>query len=67
MGKPGSRARIVPGADPEKPLHQGTGGSITRGQGALTCPEQIWGVARRKPDQLNAAVSLASLRINAQF
>ena len=28
-----------------------------------TCPEQIWGVARRKLDQLNAVVSLASLRI----
>ena len=27
------------------------------------CPEQIWGVARRKLDQLNAVVSLASLRI----
>jgi proteic killer suppression protein len=27
-----------------------------------TCPEQIWGVARRKLDQLNAVVSLASLR-----
>ncbi|TFH33407.1 MAG: plasmid maintenance system killer protein [Deltaproteobacteria bacterium] len=28
-----------------------------------TCPEQIWGVVRRKLDQLNAVVSLASLRI----
>jgi proteic killer suppression protein len=27
------------------------------------CPEQIWGVARRKLDQLNAVVTLASLRI----
>ena len=27
------------------------------------CPEQLWPVARRKIDQLNAAVSLASLRI----
>lgn len=27
------------------------------------CPEQLWGVARRKLDQLNAAVSLDSLRI----
>jgi proteic killer suppression protein len=28
-----------------------------------TCPEQLWRVAQRKLDQLNAAVSLASLRI----
>jgi proteic killer suppression protein len=28
-----------------------------------TCPEQIWGVARRKLDQLNAVVTLGSLRI----
>ena len=28
-----------------------------------TCPEQIWPMARRKLDQLNAAVSLESLRI----
>jgi proteic killer suppression protein len=28
-----------------------------------TCPEQIWGVARRKLDQLNAVVTLESLRI----
>ena len=28
-----------------------------------TCPESIWRVARRKLDQLNAAVSLHSLRI----
>jgi toxin HigB-1 len=28
-----------------------------------TCPEQIWGVARRKLDQLNAVISLDSLRI----
>jgi proteic killer suppression protein len=28
-----------------------------------TCPEQVWRVAQRKLDQLNAAVSLASLRI----
>lgn len=28
-----------------------------------TCPEQLWVVARRKLDQLNAAVSLDSLRI----
>jgi toxin HigB-1 len=28
-----------------------------------TCPEQLWPVARRKLDQLNAVVSLASLRI----
>jgi proteic killer suppression protein len=27
------------------------------------CPEQIWDVARRKLDQLNAVVTLASLRI----
>ena len=26
-----------------------------------TCPEQLWRVAQRKLDQLNAAVSLASL------
>lgn len=28
-----------------------------------TCPETLWRVARRKLDQLNAAVSLTSLRI----
>lgn len=28
-----------------------------------TCPEPVWGVAQRKLDQLNAAVSLNSLRI----
>lgn len=28
-----------------------------------TCPEQLWRIARRKLDQLNAAVSLDSLRI----
>ena len=28
-----------------------------------TCPKEIWPVARRKLDQLNAAVSLDSLRI----
>jgi proteic killer suppression protein len=28
-----------------------------------TCPEQLWRVAQRKLDQLNAAVSLGSLRI----
>jgi len=28
-----------------------------------TCPEQLWPVARRKLDQLNAVVSLSSLRI----
>ena len=28
-----------------------------------TCPEPLWRVARRKLDQLNAAVSLASLRL----
>ena len=28
-----------------------------------TCPETLWRVAQRKLDQLNAAVSLASLRI----
>ncbi|MGZ8460330.1 MAG: type II toxin-antitoxin system RelE/ParE family toxin, partial [Candidatus Deferrimicrobiaceae bacterium] len=28
-----------------------------------TCPERIWRVAQRKPDQLNAVVSLVSLRI----
>jgi len=28
-----------------------------------TCPDQIWGVARRKLDQLNAVVTLGSLRI----
>ena len=27
------------------------------------CPEAIWGVAQRKLDQLNAAVSLASLGV----
>jgi proteic killer suppression protein len=27
------------------------------------CPEQLWRIAQRKLDQLNAAVSLASLRI----
>ena len=29
----------------------------------LTCPEQIWPVARRKLDQLNAVISFESLRI----
>lgn len=29
----------------------------------LTCPERIWPVARRKLDQLNAVISLDSLRI----
>lgn len=28
-----------------------------------TCPEQIWSIDRRKLDQLNAVVSLESLRI----
>jgi len=28
-----------------------------------SCPEQIWRVAQRKLDQLNAVVSLGSLRI----
>lgn len=28
-----------------------------------TCPEQLWRVAQRKLDQLNAVVSLESLRI----
>ncbi len=28
-----------------------------------TCPEQLWAVTRRKLDQLNAAVSVDSLRI----
>ncbi len=28
-----------------------------------TCPEPLWRVARRKLDQLNVAVSLASLRL----
>lgn len=28
-----------------------------------TCPEPIWSVARRKLDQLNAVISLDSLRI----
>lgn len=28
-----------------------------------TCPENLWRVAQRKLDQLNAVVSLASLRI----
>jgi proteic killer suppression protein len=27
------------------------------------CPEQLWSIARRKLDQINAAVSLSSLRI----
>ena len=27
------------------------------------CPDQIWGVARRKLDQLNAVITLGSLRI----
>ncbi len=30
--------------------------------GRRTCPEQIWGVAQRKLDQINAVVSLDSLR-----
>jgi len=29
----------------------------------LTCPEQVWQVARRKLDQLNAVISLDSLRL----
>jgi proteic killer suppression protein len=29
----------------------------------LTCPERIWPVVRRKLDQLNAVISLGSLRI----
>ncbi|MDI6764428.1 MAG: type II toxin-antitoxin system RelE/ParE family toxin [Thermodesulfobacteriota bacterium] len=29
----------------------------------LTCPERIWPTARRKLDQLNAVISLNSLRI----
>ncbi len=28
-----------------------------------TCPEWLWKIARRKLDQLNASISLASLRI----
>lgn len=32
-------------------------------QARRTCPLQAWPVARRKLDQLNAAVSLASLRL----
>lgn len=28
-----------------------------------TCPERVWKIARRKLDQLNAAVSVGSLRI----
>lgn len=28
-----------------------------------TCPQQIWSVARRKLDQLNAVISLDSLKI----
>lgn len=28
-----------------------------------TCPEQLWRVAQRKLDQLNAVVSLGSLRV----
>ncbi|MCX6044461.1 MAG: type II toxin-antitoxin system RelE/ParE family toxin [Chloroflexi bacterium] len=28
-----------------------------------TCPEQLWRIARRKLDQLNAVISLQSLRI----
>ncbi|MCX5914072.1 MAG: type II toxin-antitoxin system RelE/ParE family toxin [Deltaproteobacteria bacterium] len=28
-----------------------------------TCPERLWKIARRKLDQLNAVVSLGSLRI----
>jgi len=32
-------------------------------EGRRVCPERMWLVARRKLDQLNAAVSLGSLRI----
>jgi proteic killer suppression protein len=47
-------------------LDKGTEGIFNRvrsKEARRTCPEQIWGVARRKLDQLNAVVSLASLRI----
>jgi len=36
---------------------------ITSREARATCPKEIWPVARRKLDQLNAAVSLDSLRI----
>lgn len=32
-------------------------------QARRTCPQPVWDVARRKLDMLNAAVSLASLRL----
>ncbi|MGH7719005.1 MAG: type II toxin-antitoxin system RelE/ParE family toxin [Gemmatimonadaceae bacterium] len=34
--------------------------------GVRTCPEQLWGVARRKLDMLDAALSLESLRFPPQ-
>jgi len=36
---------------------------LTTKEARRTCPEQLWRVARRKLDQLNAVVSLSSLRI----
>jgi len=36
---------------------------ITSGEAGAICPKEIWPVARRKLDQLNAVVSLDSLRI----
>jgi toxin HigB-1 len=43
---------------------QGTADVFNRVQSKAArrvCPEELWGVARRKLDQLNAAVSLPSL------
>jgi proteic killer suppression protein len=45
---------------------QGTGDIYNRvrsKEARRSCPEQIWRVAQRKLDQLNAAVTLDSLRI----
>jgi toxin HigB-1 len=47
-------------------LHRGTEDIFNRirSRGARrTCPERLWPVARRKLDQLNAVVSIESLRI----
>ena len=47
-------------------LDQGTEDIFNRVRskaGRRTCPEQIWSVAQRKLDQLNAVISVDSLRI----
>ncbi len=47
-------------------LHKGTEDIFNRvnsKEARRTCPEQIWRVARRKLDQLNAVITLRSLAI----